>query len=107
EPVELGPKAGAVSAELTELDPIALPHVDRQLERSAHLVNAIAGRPEQREVGECRFHLAGFAQPNATSRKAKAESSCIAQAAIHAVVAEPRVGTAHQHLDHNRPATRN
>src|SRR5215469_15481630 len=106
EPVELGPKAGAVSAELTELDPIALAHVDRQLERSPHPVNAVAGRPEQCEVGECRFRLVGFAEPNATSRKAKAESARIAQAAIYPVIHEHGIRTAQQHLDHDRSAAR-
>jgi hypothetical protein len=86
EAVEAGAQAGAVGAELAELDPIALTHIGGQPKRPAHPVGAVAGRPEQREIGEPFPWILGFAKADAACRKAEPESAGIAETAVHAII---------------------
>src|SRR4051794_40586997 len=49
ETVESGAQAGAIGAELAQLDPVASPDIGRQHERPRHVVGAVAGRAIERE----------------------------------------------------------
>jgi len=86
EAVEAGSQASAVGAELAELDPIALAHIGGQAKRPAHPVGAVAGRPEQSEIRQPLFRIAGFAKADATRREAEAEGAGIAEIAVDAIM---------------------
>src|SRR6267143_197257 len=55
ETVEAGAQAGAIGAELAELDPVALVDIGGEQKRSSHMVGAVAGRPVQREGAQRRI----------------------------------------------------
>src|SRR5258708_26783288 len=101
EPVEASAQAGAIGAELAELDPVALVDIGRQQERPLHAVGAVAGRPEQLEAGE-RFVIGPGLQAQPARREAKAWPAGIAEAAIDAVDDVERLATPQLHLDDNR-----
>ena len=65
EAVECGAQAGAIGAELPDLDPVAFRDIGGQEERSAHAVGAVAGRAEQREAAK---RLAGAGPSGRISR---------------------------------------
>src|SRR4051794_10502152 len=83
EAVELGAHGAAVSPEHADFDIIAGPNVARKLERSRHLVDVVAGRPEEAE-----FRGASFRRrlPQQAYRIAPADMRRIEQRAIGAVV---------------------
>src|SRR5712691_5959188 len=98
EAVEAGAEAGAVGAELAQLDPIAFAHIGGQQEWSRHPVGAVAGRPEQRVFAQ-RPRISRFPiGPDASRRETEAGPSGIAQAAIDAIIDVERIAAPQLHL---------
>src|SRR5271166_5574716 len=104
ETVEAGAQAGPIGAELTKLNPIAFAHVAGQPERPLHAVGAVAGRSEQREIGERLGRVVDLAETNAARREAEAQRASVAKAAIDPVIDKERAAAAQLDLHDDRPA---
>src|ERR1700680_1925340 len=106
EAVEAGAQAGAIGAELAELEPIALVDIGGQQKRPLHMVGAVAGRPVQREAAQRRVVRGRLIGPDAPRREAEPGRAGIAQAAVDAVIDIERIAAPQVDLHDQRAAGR-
>src|SRR5207253_2432540 len=86
---EVGAHGFAVCPELADFDPVSFGNIVGQVERPLHGIHAVAGRPEQAELGYVRRE--GTPRAYRFDRKNKSRRTGIEQSAVGTVIEVQRV----------------